>query len=129
MMLPFARSRSQIQLLSVLNSFGAQRLASSRPRSDPQILGVQLSDALQDDPDHTATSVAGCLEPGSRQALLRALIPAANTTVKNLEDTYVDRLFRQADFKDGNGLLDRHVAATINYMLHIMVATPSQREC
>ena len=66
-----------------------QRLASSRPRNDPYALGGLVSDSLQGDPDLTATAIVECLEPASKQALLRALVPAAAPRVKDLEDDYV----------------------------------------
>ena len=89
------------------SGFDLRRLASSRPLVDVQYLGSQLADSLQSDPEGTASAVAGSLDPQGRRALLSGLFPAGEATVRNLEDTYVDKIFEQADFKDGNGLLDR----------------------
>ena len=86
-----------------------QRLASSRPRNDPQILGGLVADSLHDDPDSAAAAIAASIEPAGKQALLRALAPTATTPVQKLEDVYVDRIFKQADFRNGDGLLDRQV--------------------
>ena len=101
------RSKKHLTELAIL---ALQRTASSRPRSDPQALGGLVADSLNDDPEVTAAAIASSLEPASKQALLKALVPAAASAVSDLGDEYVDGIFREADFKDGNGLLDRHGA-------------------
>lgn len=100
-----AAAGSKQYRLAALSFPALKNWASSRPRSDPQILGGLVADSLQNgDAELTATAIADSLEPSGREALLRALVPTATSA---LEDKYVDVIFRQADFKDGNGLLDR----------------------
>ena len=101
------RCRAQALTLLLRSSAVTCRLHGSRARNDPHELGSQLADSLQDDPEGTASALTASLDPHSRRALLAALVPSADSKVRDLDEEYVDTVFKQADFKDGDGLLDR----------------------
>lgn len=99
--------RRELQRSLTSSATLALRSASSRPRNDPQAVGGLVADSLQQDADTTAAAIASQLDPLSKQALLKALAPGEASTVQSLEDVYVESILKQADFKDGDGLLNR----------------------
>ncbi|KAK9786799.1 hypothetical protein WJX73_004081 [Symbiochloris irregularis] len=100
-------SKAQAFSLLLRGSASTFRQLGSRPRSDPEVLGSQLAESLHKDPEGTAAALTAALDSESRRTLLTALFPTADASVRDLDDDYVDTVFKQADFKHGDGLLDR----------------------
>lgn len=101
------RSRAQTLTLLLRSSAIQIRQLGSRPQNDPEVLGSQLAESFHKDPEGTVSALTAALDQESRHHLLIALFPTADSSVRDLDDEYVDTVFKQADFKDGDGLLDR----------------------